>query len=84
MRGNKRPRTIWADPARESASHTTDFSISSVRLGKVTNAAQDPLRQAPDQSHWEDYEVGPEVFCGRDVTLADTAGIERGRSTSSA
>ena len=67
MHGNKRRRTIWADPTSES---TMDLSRPFVRLGKRANAAQDPPRQVHDQSHWEDYEAGPDVFCGRDVTLA--------------
>lgn len=78
MYGNKRRRTIWADPASDSASQTTDFSIPSVRLGKVTGTAQDTFRQGYDQSPWEHYEAGAEAFCGRDVTLARHRGHRKG------
>lgn len=70
MHGKERPRTIWADPAREFASHAKDLAKSSVRLGKRADAAQDAFRQVHVQSPWEHYEARAEVFCGRDVTLA--------------
>ena len=75
MHGKERPRTIWADPARESASHAKDLSKLSVRPGKRAN---DAFRQVHVQSPWEHYEARAEVFCGRAVTLARHRGHRKG------
>lgn len=64
MHQNKRRRTIWADLAWEPDSHTMDVSTSPVGLAKMANAAEDPVRQVHDQSPWEHYEAGAEVFYG--------------------
>ncbi|KAJ1713273.1 hypothetical protein NYO67_4568 [Aspergillus flavus] len=81
MHRNKRRRTIWADPdpAPEPDSHQMEVSTSPVGLAKMANAVEGPVRQVHDESPWNHYEAGAEVFCGgREVTLARHRGHKKG------